>query len=59
MDVKEKKKKSLRNIIEKSLDLGSEYHIQVPTLPFINCENLRKKFNLSKLHSIWKMEEST
>lgn len=58
MDVK-KNKMSLRNIIEKSLDLGSEYHIQVPTLSFINCANLRKKFNLSKLHSIWKMEDTT
>lgn len=42
-------KKSLHNIIEKTLDLGLEYFIQVPTLLFINCENLHKEFNLSKL----------
>lgn len=46
-------KKSLHDIIRKSLGLYSEYYIQVPTLPFINCENLGKKFNLSKLFSLY------
>ena len=48
-----KTKKSLHNIIEKTPDLGLEYFIQVPTLLFINCENLHKEFNLSKLFNFY------
>lgn len=43
------KKNPLHNVIEKSRDLGLEYFTQVPTLLFINCDNLHKEFNLSKL----------
>lgn len=43
------KKNPLHNVIEKSLDLGLKYFTQVPTLLFINGDNLHKEFNLSKL----------
>lgn len=46
--------KSLHNIIGKLLDfLGLKYFTQVPTLLFINCDNLHKKFNLFKLFNFY------
>ena len=55
-------KKPLHNVIEKSLDLGLKYFTQVPTLLFINCDNLYKEFNLSKLQflsTMWGMVDHT